>query len=204
MNSITAGRLLRSNTRGCIVGCHISQSPPPLGAMVYIPLMVDCIFGLIYDIHIDDDGLVRQLAASDTITEEVIQDNRLNRNTPIEMSILFIGSQQGNKTTHLLPSAPPLSLDKVYVCSGEEMRNFALHGHFGYFRYILAEQNAPTADLIAIHTLAVYQALPAAEKLTWKNNAITEIITLLRDDHAQLSNVLGAMNDAFSGVEEER
>jgi len=31
------------------------------------------VYGLIYDIHIDDDGLVRQLVTADNVSEEVLR-----------------------------------------------------------------------------------------------------------------------------------
>ena len=34
------------------------------------------IYGLIHDIHIDDDGLVRQLVTAEGVDENVIADNR--------------------------------------------------------------------------------------------------------------------------------
>lgn len=203
MSEITAGRLLRSNTRGCVVGCHVRHAPPALGSMVYIPIEEYRIYGLIYDIHIDDDGLVRQLAASEAVTDEVILDNRYNRNTPIEMSIIFIGHQIGNAITHLLPPNPPLSLDKMYICSETEIRVFTAHGHFGYFRYILAEQKAPTSDLFAAHLKAAQAAQSNAGNSTWKNRAVEEIIVMLMDNHDLLTNVLGAVSDAFPDAEED-
>ena len=57
------GRLLRASTTGCVVGCKVSQIDlPTFGGLVLIPLDANTqVYGLIYDIHIDDDGLVRQL-----------------------------------------------------------------------------------------------------------------------------------------------
>ena len=202
MNEITAGRLLRSNTRGCVVGCHIRISPPALGSMVYIPTESGRIFGLIYDIHIDDDGLVRQLAASESISDEVILDNRLNRNTPVEMSIIFIGYQTGDNITHLLPPNPPLSLDKMHICSKAEIQRFTSPGQFGYFRYLIAEQSAPTADLFAAHLSNALHAQVDEDKQSWKRKALEGIINLLRDDHMLLTNVLSAVGDAFEAQKE--
>jgi hypothetical protein len=63
MAGIEIGRLLRSNTSACVVGCRVSQAgAPAFGSLVRIPLGDNYqIFGLIYDIRIEDDGLVRQL-----------------------------------------------------------------------------------------------------------------------------------------------
>jgi hypothetical protein len=200
MDKMTVGRLLRSNTRGCVVGCRISQSPPDFGSMIYIPTEEGRIFGLVHDIHIDDDGLVRQLAASDTVSEEVILDNRLNRNTPLEMSILFIGHERNRTLSHLLPPHPPLSLDTMYLCSQDEIRQFTHTGNFGYFRYLLTNPDLPTADLVAAHISAGYQAQAASHAQQWKALAIDRVIVLLRDNHDLLNQVLFAVSDAFNAL----
>lgn len=200
MDKLTAGRLLRSNTRGCVVGCHISQSPPDFGSMIYIPTGDGRIYGLIYDIHIDDDGLVRQLAASDSISDEVILDNRLNRNTPLEMSILFIGYESNGAISHLLPPHPPLSLDTMHLCSREEIRLFTHAGNFGYFRYLLTNPDLPIADLVAAHIISGYRSQTATDSEHWKTLAIDRVITLLRDNHDILNQVLFAISDAFNAI----
>ena len=63
MQAIEIGRLLRASTTGFIFGCRVTQlNVPSFGALVRVPLPDGYqIYGLIYDIHIDDDGLVRQL-----------------------------------------------------------------------------------------------------------------------------------------------
>ena len=59
------------------------------------------VFGLIYDIHIDDDGLVRQLVTAEDDPDEVIADNRLNRNVPVEIerAVCRLPSKAGVSTT---------------------------------------------------------------------------------------------------------
>jgi len=200
MEKMTAGRLLRSNTRGCVVGCQISQSPPDFGSMVTIPADQDRIYGLIYDIHIDDDGLVRQLAAANNISEEVILDNRLNRNTPLEMSIIFIGYQRNETISHRLPPHPPLSLDTMHLCNQNEVRQFTNLEHFGYLRYILTNPELPIADLVAAHIHSAYHAHEAPYRDSWKGMALDMVITLLRDDHDLLNQVLFAVSDAFTSL----
>src|SRR5690242_6766311 len=94
--AIEIGRLLRASTTGCVVGCRVNQlTAPSFGCIVRIPIQSGYqAYGLIYDIHIDDDGLVRQLVTADAIPEAVLVDNRVNRNVPVEISVLFIGYQQ--------------------------------------------------------------------------------------------------------------
>lgn len=197
MSDFSAGRLLRSNTRGCVVGCHISQQVPAFGSMVYIPTEADRIFGLVHDIHIDDDGLVRQLAAAGDIPDAIILDNRTNRNVPVEMSILFVGFEHSNKIFHLLPPRPPLSLDEMYICGPEELIKFTSSGQLGYFRHILSNQEVPTGDLLSAHLLNAKAAHDEGGDANWINTAVQEIIIQLRDDHETMTSVLGAISDAF-------
>lgn len=200
MSEIHIGRLLRANTRGCVAGCQINQPFPAFGSMVSIPLDNGLkAYGLVTDIHIDDDGLVRQLAASDSLPEEVIQDNRLNRNVPVELSVLFIGSSDNGRVSHLLPPRPPLSLDRMFTCPDEEIRAFTSSGRFSYLRHILGALDLHAPDLLAAHLMQAGKAHAAEANAVWAKEAIREIITLLRDDHAALTAVLGAIADAYPG-----
>jgi len=197
MNDISAGRLLRSNTRGCVVGCHVSRPSPTFGSMIYIPTETGRVFGLVYDIHIDDDGLVRQLAAAGSVPDEIILDNRTNRNVPVEMSIIFIGYSIDRKISHLLPPRPPLSLDEMYVCDAKDLQDFTNAGHFGYFRHIIFEQDMPAGELLSAHLQAVNAAQKEGGNPNWINEAIQEIIVLLRNNHELMTNVLGSISDTF-------
>lgn len=196
MTEIHVGRLLRSNIRGCVAGCQASQDFPEFGAMVVIPLKEDVrIFGLVTDIHIDDDGLVRQLAAAENVPDEVIQDNRLNRNMPVEMSVIFIGHARGDEVFHRLPPQPPLSLDSLLTCGADLTRAFTRTGRFGYLRHILSAEEVATADLLAAHLAQAGSAHAACGDHEWPTDAIREVISLLRDDHELLTAVLGAIAD---------
>src|SRR5690554_1571923 len=134
MTAIEIGRLLRAGTAGFVVGCRVNQlDSPSFGALASVPLGDGYkIYGLIYDIRIDDDGLVRQLVTADGVDESVIADNRINRNVPVEISLLTIGYQQGGRIYHLLPPRPPLSLDVIYLCQQDELCQFTAAGRFGY------------------------------------------------------------------------
>ena len=68
-DSIEIGRLLRSGTTGFVAGCNVSQLDAPVfGGLVRAPLGKGYqVYGLIYDIHIDDDGIVRQLVTADSV-----------------------------------------------------------------------------------------------------------------------------------------
>jgi len=197
MTMIEVGRLLRAGISGFVVGCRVNQiNLPSFGALVRVPLAGGYqVFGLIHDIHIDDDGLVRQLVTAEGVDEAVIADNRVNRNVPAEMSVLTIGYQQDGRIYHLLPPRPPLSLDLIYLCDDDELCRFSEAGRFGYFRHILRTQDLPVGELLAAHIQQAGKAHQAAGNVAWVNAAAQELIILLRDDYPTLMSVLEALSD---------
>jgi hypothetical protein len=191
---IEIGRLLRAGTTGFVAGCRVNQlSAPSFGALLRAPLGEGYqIFGVIYDIRIDDDGLVRQLVAADHVSDEVMKDNRERRIVPVEMSVLTVGYEQDGKVHHLLPPRPPLSLDVVYSCDDKDLVRFT--EKFGYFRYILNGKDAPVGEVFAAHLLQAGRAR-GANGGRWMEAATQEIIIQLRDDYPALMSVLGALAD---------
>ena len=201
MSMVAIGRLLRASTTGCVIGCRVSQlTAPAFGCLVRIPIQENGtgayeVFGLIHDIHIDDDGLVRQLVTAEGIDEAVIADNRLNRNVPVEISVLMVGYRQGQEISHLLPPRPPLSLDAIYLCEDAELVRFTDAGRFGYFRHILRAKDVPVGELLAAHLRESHACHAQNGRPTWTEDATRELITLLRDDYPTLMTVLGALGD---------
>jgi hypothetical protein len=192
-SQIEIGRLLRAGTTGFIAGCSVSQfEAPAFGALVRAPLGNGYqVYGLIYDIHIDDDGLVRQLVTAENVSAEVMRDNRERRIVPVEMSVLSVGYEQDGQIFHLLPPRPPLSLDVIYLCDDKELARFTSTGKFGYIRHILRAKDAPIGEILAAHI----QQAGAAQNPKWKEAATQELITLLRDDYPTLMSVLGALGE---------
>ena len=205
MQSIEIGRLLRSGTTGFVAGCSVSQLDAPVfGGLVRAPLGNGYqVYGLIYDIHIDDDGLVRQLVTAGNVSDEIMADNRERRIVPVEMSVLTVGYEQDGKVSHLLPPRPPLSLDVIYQCDTNDLVRFtstsASAGRFGYFRHVLRSQDAPIGEMLAAHVQQASAAHGAKSKL-WREAAVNEIIALLRDDYVTLMSVLGALSDGMEEV----
>jgi len=196
MPSIQIGHLLRAGTTGFVAGCAVSQTETPsFGALVRAPIMPGyCVYGLIYDIHIDDDGLVRQLVTAGEMRDRVIADSRINRIVPLEMSVLTVGYEQDGKIAHLLPPRPPLSLDVIYLCSDGELAAFTGAGRFGYFRHILQAKDIPIGEVLAAHILDVKDK---TKNTKWVEQATQELITLLRDDYPTLMSVLGALGEVI-------
>jgi hypothetical protein len=196
MTKIEIGRLLRAGTGGFVAGCRVSQlTSPSFGALVMANPEGDeqyKIYGLIHDIHIDDDGLVRQLVTSENISAAVMNDNRVNRIVPVEMSVLAVGYEQEGRIYHLLPPRPPLSLDAIYLCETDEVARFT--ARLGYLRHILHAKEIPIGEVIAAHLQKASQA-HGPNSQSWKEKATQEIITLLRDDYPTLISVLSALSE---------
>jgi hypothetical protein len=194
MNTIQIGHLLHSSTSQFVAGCSVSQlEAPTFGALVRAPLDQDYgVYGLIWDIHIDDDGLVRQLVTAGNVSPEVMHDNRERRIVPVEMSVLAVGFEKDGNVFHLLPPRPPLSLDVIYLCSDAELAKFTGAGHLGYFRHILQAKDIPVGELLAAHILEVKNRTANAR---WVEQATQELITLLRDDYPTLMSVLSALGE---------
>ncbi len=197
MSAIQIGRLLRAGTSGFVVGCRVDQMDAPvLGGLVRVPQeRAYQVYGIIHDIHIDDDGLVRQLVTAAGVEENVIADNRVNRNIPLEVSVLAVGYRQDGRIYHLLPPHPPLSLDVIYLCEPEELCEFTSAGRFGYFRHLLRAKDLPVGEILAAHLKLARAAQCAGGDPNWSNAATQELITLLRDDYPALMAVLGAIAD---------
>ena len=199
MTTEIIGRLLRAGTTGFVAGCRVSQSTiPSFGSLVSAkPEGSDNykIYGIIHDIHIDDDGLVRQLVTSENISDTVMNDNRVNRIVPVEMSVLAVGYEQDGKVHHLLPPRPPLSLDVIYLCDDKDLVRFTSAGRFGYFRHILRAQDIPVGEVLAAHLEQASKAHALSNVEGWKEKATQELIALLRDDYPTLMSVLGALGE---------
>jgi hypothetical protein len=202
MNAIQIGHLLHSSTTQFVAGCAVSQlEAPAFGALVRAPLDPEySVYGLIHDIHIDDDGLVRQLVTAGNVSPEVMRDNRERRIVPVEMSVLTVGYEQAGRIFHMLPPRSPLSLDVIYLCSEAELAKFTGAAarpepgrrDFGYFRLILQAKDIPVGEVLAAHILQVKQK---TKNDSWAVQATQELITLLRDDYPTLMAVLGALGE---------
>lgn len=196
---IEIGRLLRANTSQFVVGCRVSQAEAPsFGALVRVDLGGGYqVYGLIWDIRIDDDGIVRQLVTANNVDEDTIRDNRTFRNVPLEMGVLAVGYRENGIVRHLLPPRPPLSLDVIYLCNADELREFTSAGRFGYFRHLLRAADVPVGELLAAHLKQAEEAHRATGNGKWSEQATKELIVLLRDDYSTLMSVLSALGDAL-------
>lgn len=193
------GRILRASTAGFAVGCRVGElQNPAFGSLVKAQPVDEreAIYGLIYDMHIDDDPLVRRLVLAENPPESVINDQRDNRLLPIEMSVLAVGYAQNGVIRHSLPPRPPLNLDPVELCQ-EQAEIIRFTDNLGYLRLILRTQggNVPVDQLLVAHITQVHAL--RGDDSAWAMRVITELIELLRANYDVLIPTLEAVSDAL-------
>lgn len=146
---IPVGRIIRASSTRFAVGCQVLRPQVPVfGSLVKVPALDgDQIYGLIHDVRMEDDPFVRQMAVTDGVPAEYIEDQRHNRQVPIEVGVLVVGYQRGEKIHQRLPPQPPLSLDVIHTCTAAELVAFT--ERFDYFRLVLDSRDLPADELLA-------------------------------------------------------
>ncbi len=191
------GRMLSANSRECVVSALTPQNEiPAFGSMLRIPLEAGQpeIYGVVTDITLEEDGFLRQIAGSPSISEEVIRDARENRNVPIVLRTVFIGYKDGDRVLHLLPPRPPVTLTEIYSCTDREICEFTRKT--GYLRLLMDVTTLPAGELLAVHLRQAARAHVQLGDTDWAQRALEEVMDLLGGDPAGLIAVMGAIGDA--------
>jgi hypothetical protein len=199
--NLQVGRVLRAGTRGFSIGCAVMQPDiPAFGSFVRVQGQTSgqAIYGLIYDVSVEDDPFVRQIVGANP-SDEVVLDQRENRQVPIEVSVLAVGCADAATAVrsahpsppavhHCLPAQPPVTLDWLYQCSDEEVRAFT--ARFDYFRLVLEAREVPADELLAASLRAAAAARPESEQETFLVDAGRELVRLLAGDPTRLEGLL--------------
>jgi len=194
--SIPIGKLLRADNSQFVAGCRVRElETPAFGSLVRASLEDQTdVYGLITNISINDDGLVRQLVSGVSIPGEYTADNRYNRNLPVEIHVLTIGYGSDGQIHHQLPPRPPLSLDQLFLCDSEEVARFTDHG-YSYLRHILRLVDLPVEELLVAHLSQARRVQDSLGNPEWYEAACQRLIVLLRDDYPRLTQVLDALSE---------
>ena len=192
------GRMLSANSRECVMSSLVPQHElPPFGSMLRIPLGTTPdvqIYAVVTDITLEDDGFLRQIAGSASISEEVIRDARENRNVPIVLRAAYIGYSEGDRILHLIPPRPPVTLTEIYPCDEQEICEFTQK--LGYLRLITNISFMPIGELLAVHLRMAARAHIRQGDTGWAQQAIGEVIDLMNGKPEDLLMILGAVGDA--------
>ena len=117
------------------------------------------ILGLIRDVQLLDDPLIRQVAELAEERPELTADQH-QRLLPIEVQVQVVGYRCGNRWCHWLPPQPPMSLARIVTCSDGELREFT--EQFDYFRLVLDSRDPLADELLAANLRYAAEARGAA------------------------------------------
>jgi hypothetical protein len=161
---------------------------PAFGSLVQVRALGDeRIYGLIHDVCMEDDPFVRQMATMEELPAERIEDQRRNRQVPIEVGVLVVGFCQEGRIHHRLPPQPPLSLDVLHTCTPEELVAFT--EAYDYFRLVLDNRDIAADELLAANLRYAAVARGAAGR-DFLVGAGQELARILAMDPPRLDAIL--------------
>ena len=193
------GKVLRASTTGFVCGTPSQDfALPSFGAFVQTRPSDGqgvTVIGLIHAISIEDDPLVRQMVLSGTSNEALVNDQRVNRLVPVEISVLNVGYMADGAIFHTLPPRPPLSLDAVLLCDDALVRRFT--ERLDFLRLVLSAGDLPTEELLAAALKHAAAARPPSERGAFLIDAGRQIAALWGQDLARLQHVLRLIRAAL-------
>lgn len=188
VESYPVGKVISASNARFAVGCRLMRSQvPTFGALVKTETGNQItIVGLIRDVQLLDDPLVRQVAVMLEERPELIADQH-QRLLPIEVQVKVVGYRCEGRWCHWLPPQPPMSLVQIVTCTDEELCAFSQQ--FDYFRLILDSRDPLSDELLAAH-LRHAAAARDREGGSFLVDAGRELARLLAGDLLRLDGLL--------------
>lgn len=182
------GRVISASNARFAVGCRLLRTEvPTFGALVKAQAEDEItILGLVRDVQLLDDPLIRQVAVLSEDRPELIED-QYQRLLPIEVHVQVVGYRCRGQWCHWLPPQPPMSLARILTCTGEELREFT--ERFDYFRLVLDSRDMLSDELLAAHLRNAAQARGDAGE-AFLVSAGRELARLLGMDLLRLDAIL--------------
>ena len=151
------GKVTSASNASFAVGCRLLRSQvPTFGSLVKAEAGDGIvILGLIRDVQLLDDPLIRQVAVLSEERPELIAD-QYQRLLPIEVQVQVVGYRCGERWCHWLPPQPPMSLAQITTCTDQELCAFTRR--FDYFRLVLDTHDYLADELLAAHLRAAAAA----------------------------------------------
>lgn len=193
-NRIPIGKVLRASTQQFVFGTKVPKSDVPIfGSLVKTTIQYQnaTIYGLIFNIEIQDDGMTKMLSVADDVSQEEIEWQR-SRRVPVEASVLCVGYQpDGQPMRYNLPAQPPIILDPIYACDETEMCDFVAKSD--YFRLVIDSRDVPSDELLAASIRQCADAQSAGARDTYLLRCGRELARLIGNDGARLESLLRRM-----------
>ena len=188
------GKILKADTRKFVFGCRVNKSDVPIfGSLVKTNIQYRnaTLYGLIYNIEVQDDGTTKLLSVADDVRDEDIEWQR-DRRVPVEATVLSIGYRDNHKENlpirHALPPQPPITLDLVTECDEDELMEFT--SRLDFFRLVMDCDDAPCDELLAASIRFAADARPEAQREYFRVSCGQELARLMARDAMRLENLL--------------
>ena len=192
----TIGSVLRASTIGFVCGTRSQDIVhPSFGAFVRTRhgQMSDIdVIGLIHAISIDDDPMIRQMILANNMNAVTIQDQRVNRMVPVEISVVNVGFVQLGAVHHTLPPRPPLSLDAVQLCDTATIIDFTQR--LDFVRLVLNASEVPVEELLAAAIKQAASVRAEGERYDFLVKVGRQLAGLLSHDLSRLQHLLTLIN----------
>jgi hypothetical protein len=169
---------------------------PNFGDLVQVALPNDLtIFGLIYDVRIQDDAAVRQVILAKALEPAQVRDQLENRLGLMEISVLAVGYQRQNRIMQGLPPQPPITLDSLTRCDETARRKFTGTEpenvfRLDYIRLVLNAAQVPADELLVANLTQMAAAHPPELRPKFLTAAGRELARLLSFDLVRLDGIL--------------
>jgi hypothetical protein len=191
---IMVGRVLRASTTSFALGrsqpiAEQDELAPEFGLWVKAyDARKRIIYGLVYDVSVDDDAFVRQLVAAGVQSAEVIEDQRQNRQVLLSVMVLIVGCGQEDQIYHRLPPQPPGTLSEIYRCPDAEILRFTARQD--WLRTVLGAADVPVEQLLGAAVRAAAAVRPPDQRDPYLIEAGRELVRLLAMDDLPLAEAI--------------
>jgi hypothetical protein len=186
------GRLLRASSRGFTFGCRLAETDDVFfGSLVRAQAQAGQthVYGLVYEIQVTDDGLVRQLSVADeTLLGEPRPDERHHRAAPNEVSVLTVGYHREGILRYGPAPQPPLSLDAIAICTPQQVRDFT--AQWDWLKLVLDTREVPADELLVAALLRSAETRHPEQRRTYLVQAGRKLARLIASDTLRLESML--------------
>lgn len=194
------GRVIEASARAFWVGGRLTaEDIPAFGSFVQTARGETTIIGVIYDIVIEGDDLTRMIALQDVPPQEIQQDVVENRNLPVQIGVLTLGSMRGLSAVYGIPHQPPALLEPVYTCSPSQVRRFTEQPDF---LRILVEAREASDDVLAAVLRTAAAVRPGPGQRDFLVRMGQELVRQLADEPIRLGQILRRIRAAVGTLPE--
>ncbi|HUN22335.1 MAG TPA: hypothetical protein PK299_04290 [Anaerolineales bacterium] len=199
MSEIKIGRLIRSSSTDFVFGATIPEKEvPAFGSFVRssLPNQQGKMFGVIFNLTILNSEFLRRVATADIVIDANMMTDLRASQLPIEVSVLSVGYQRGERIVCGVPPQPPISLEFVELCSHEEIS--ALYGSPDLVRLILHSRLNTADDLLLAVIERQLEILPASARQRTLHQTGRVVSQYLQNDFNRMDVLLGRLEGLLS------